>query len=344
MPELRQDPSTHEWVIIATERARRPDEFRKPVASRADSHSDAGCVFCPGNEHRTPQEVFSLRAKGKSDEPGWAIRVIPNKFPALQADATALHNEPDVFFHKMGGFGIHEVIIETPRHDRVMAHMTETELVQVMWVYRERYRKLRTDPRVKLILIFKDHGASAGTSISHPHAQLVATPVIPLYVRKKYEVAIEHFDSTGRCIYCDIVREEKKAGERIVLETDRFLVFHPFASRSPFETWIAPKRHNSCFGSCADEELADLAYVLKNVLGALYVQLDNPDFNFVIHTAPVEDEAKPYYLWHLQILPRLTTPAGFEIGTGVFINTVVPEESARFMREALGQSVTAARH
>lgn len=327
MPELRQDPTTKEWVIIATERAKRPHEFqrRNPQVEAPP----AECVFCPGNEDKTPPELWRFPQQNAP----WTVRVIPNKYPALSSQAPSLPHVGTPLYNRMDGFGYHEVIVETPNHKRPMPLMTDSEVRDVLLVFRERYWALRKDQRVKLVLIFKNHGPTAGTSIEHPHCQVVATPIIPSHIRRKYEVAIQHYDDTNRCIYCDIVRTEKESGERVIKESEHFLVFEAYASRSPFETWIAPLRHNSCFGAITDQEVADLAAVLRETLARLYCGLNNPDFNLVVHTAPTEDEAKPYYLWHIQILPRLATPAGFEIGSGIYLNPCFPEEAASFLRD-----------
>jgi UDPglucose--hexose-1-phosphate uridylyltransferase len=233
----------------------------------------------------------------------------------------------------MDGVGTHEVIIETPAHDRTLAMMTDHEVADVLTAYQVRYRSLREDPRLKYIIIFKNHGEGAGTSLAHPHSQLVATPVPPMTLRRKYEVAIAHYDNTGRCLYRDIAEAEQKGKSRVVLETDRFLVFHPFASRVPFETWIMPKRHQPSFGQVGEEELRALALVLRRTLRALYERLGDPDFNYIVHSAPIEDENKDYYLWHIQILPRLSTIAGFELGSGIYVSTMLPEQSAAMIRE-----------
>ncbi|MBI3696174.1 MAG: galactose-1-phosphate uridylyltransferase [Acidobacteria bacterium] len=326
MPELRQDPSTKEWVIIAKERAKRPHEFQRPAS--APRASVSGCVFCPGSEDKTPPELWRFPYRSAA----WEVRVVPNKFPALSSEASGVRQEIAPLYHRMDGFGYHEVIIETPHHDRPMPLMEHEEVKRVLLVFRDRYWALREDWRVKLVLIFKNHGPTAGTSLEHPHCQVIATSIIPSHIRRKYEVATQHYDDTGRCIYCDIVHTEKESGERVVRESEHFLVLEPFASRSPFETWLAPLRHNSCLGRITDPELDDLASVLRETLARLYYGLNNPDFNLVVHTAPVEDETKPYYLWHIQILPRLATPAGFEIGSGIYVNPCVLEEAAAFLR------------
>ncbi|MBX3318971.1 MAG: galactose-1-phosphate uridylyltransferase [Nitrospira sp.] len=330
MSIIRQDPTTREWVIIAAERNRRPHEHPRPVRTGSQPPDTGFCPFCPGHEASTPDEVLRVPGSGGT---GWAVRVISNKFPALGVGGGLERREPGPLFREMDGVGTHEVVIETPSHERSLPLMTDREVAHVLLAYQARYRSLRRDPRLKYIIIFKNHGEAAGTSLAHPHSQLVATPVPPMLLRRKYEVAVAHYDDTGRCLYCDIAEEERKAKSRVVLETDWFLVFHPFASRVPFETWITPKRHQPSFGQVSEEDLRELAPVLRRTLRALYDRLGDPDFNYIIHSAPAEDENKDYYLWHIQILPRLTTIAGFELGSGIYVSTMRPEDSAAVIRD-----------
>ncbi len=331
MPELRQDPATREWVIIATERARRPHDFQKKAPPSPSAARDAGCPFCPDNEHMTPEQDFVIPDTGAGDG-RWRVRVVPNKFAALLPQGGPERRQSGIF-REMAGYGKHEVIIETPRHDQPIALMDRLQVEDIVRAYRARYRALREDTNLELILIFKNHGRAAGTSLAHPHSQLVATPVVPTTIRLRYDTATRYHDDTGQCIYCVIRDEELKRGERIVLESEEFVAVHPYASRVPFETWILPRRHDSCFGHIADESLSDFAAVLQTLLRKMYFGLGNPDFNYVVHTAPIEDEDKHYYIWHLQILPRLTVQAGFELGSGMHINVALPEETAAFMRE-----------
>jgi len=330
MSIIRQDPTTKEWVIIAAERMRRPHEYKTLATGRAQMMDGGLCPFCPGHEASTPEEVFRIaNFRGT----GWAVRVISNKFPALGPTGRLERREEGPLFRELDGVGAHEVIIETPEHERQLPVMTDHEVADVLTAYQTRYQTLKQDPRLKYIILFKNHGEAAGTSLVHSHSQLVATPVPPMTLRRKYEVAIAHYDDTGRCLYCDVAEEEQKCESRVVLETDQFLVFHPFASRVPFETWIMPKRHQPSFGQIPEEDLRQLAQVLRRTLRALYDRLGDPDFNYIIHSAPAEDENKDYYLWHIQILPRLSTIAGFELGSGVYISTMLPEQSAATMRE-----------
>jgi UDPglucose--hexose-1-phosphate uridylyltransferase len=260
------------------------------------------------------------------------VRAIPNKFSALVPDGSISRRQEEGLFRKMDGVGQHEVIIESPLHNQCIALMENGQVEEILLAYRERYLALREDPRFKLIIIFKNHGRGAGTSLEHPHSQLVATPIVPLNIRHRFEKAASHFDDDGTCVYCDIIREGLRAPTRMLLETERFVAFHPFASRAPFETWILPKEHQASFGSISMRDAKEFAGVLRTTLFQLYKGLNNPDYNYIIHTAPTKDEHEEYFHWHLQILPRLVTPAGFELGTGIFINTALPEETAAFIR------------
>ncbi len=332
MPTLRQDPTTKEWVIFATERAKRPHDFVKHGFPREGERSKATCPFCPGNETSTPPEIFVLR---KNESSPWSVRVVSNKFAALVPGGTIEHKKVGSIYREMEGVGAHEVIIETPEHEQTLALLPETQILDVLRAYQERYRRLREEGWAKLILIFRNHGESAGTSLEHPHSQVIATPVVPKDIRRKYEVATTYYDDTGRCLYCDVLQDETALRERLIIDTEQFVVFHPFASKFPFETWIGPKKHQPSFGKVPEEDLPELAHVLKVTLESLHEALGDPDYNYVIHSAPVEDEQKSYYLWHIQIIPRLTKVAGFELGSGMSINTALPEETAKFMREVI---------
>ncbi|MEW5978098.1 MAG: galactose-1-phosphate uridylyltransferase [Acidobacteriota bacterium] len=333
MPELRQDPTTKEWIIIAKERTKRPHEFHRPVSQRPKAEYEESCPFCLGNESRTPPEVLAYRQEERANSPGWTVRVFPNKYAALEPEGTTVRQVEADFFWKMDGVGYHEVIVETPLHNRFLPSMDWQEVQAILQAYRQRYLFLREDKRVRYILIFKNHGEAAGTSLAHPHSQLVATSVVPANLRRKYEEAGRYFDATGRCIHCDALEAELRAKRRVVMETERFVVYHPFASQTPFETWIVPRRYCPSFAQATNEEIADLSVVLKKTLGSLSAALNDPDYNYVVNSAPIAGEDEEYYLWHLQILPRLGRLAGFELGSGMRINPAQPEETARFIRE-----------
>jgi UDPglucose--hexose-1-phosphate uridylyltransferase len=336
MSELRQNRATKNWVIVATERARRPDQFRSMEKSETLPPHDPVCPFCPGNEGKTPSEVHALREKkGVPNGPGWQLRVVPNKFAALQPVGDLERREERDFFRTMDGFGVHEVLIESPVHNETIGNMKYRQVEQVLLAYRKRYLQLGEDPRHQLVTIFRNNGERAGTSLAHPHSQIIATPIVPTQTRHVLEEAMRYYDDRGSCVYCDMIREEVAAGKRIVLETADFVVFEPFASRVPFETWILPKRHNASFGNISAGDAAKCARVLRKTVGAMYERLGNPDYNYVFCTAPFKDANESYYHWHVEILPRLTTPAGFELGSGIYITVALPEQTARFLSRAV---------
>ena len=331
MPELRQDKATREWIVIATERARRPHDFRVK-RSRADlTLSGEPCPFCPGNEAMVPPEIIAYRYGDQANGSGWWVRVVPNKYPALIPEGSTERKAEEGFFRKMDGVGRHEIVIEGPRHDLCIPLMDDWQVEEILWAYRERFLALQGDPRISLIIIFKNHGLGAGTSLQHPHSQIIATSVIPLNIRNKLYEADRYHDEHGRCVYCDMLNEELRDGKRIIDENDAFVVYHPFASRSPFETWIVPKTHEACFALIAPNNSKQLAHTLKATWAKLHLALNDPDLNFVIHTRRSAHEVSESYHWHLQIIPRLINPAGFELGSGMYINTALPEETAAFL-------------
>jgi UDPglucose--hexose-1-phosphate uridylyltransferase len=332
MSELRQDVITKAWVIFATERTQRPHEFRSRDTSGEVLSGTKMCPFCPGNERMTPKEIMAYRSDDE-DGPGWWVRVVPNRFPVLSPEASGGRSD-DPFFRFMPGVGRHEVIIEAREHSAPFALMSDHQAEEVVLMYRARYRVLREDRTIKAIILFKNKGEAAGTSFEHPHAQIVGTPIIPRHLRHISAVATDYYHDTNRCIFCDLVEREREAKLRVVFESDEFVAFHPFASHSPFETWIAPKCHVPSFEQISIESAKRFAHVLKAVLLKIYRHLNDPDYNVVFRSAPVEDDNSPYFLWHVQIVPRLTTVAGFEIGSGMFINTALPEETAAYLNES----------
>ena len=332
MPELRKDPVVGRWVIISTERSRRPTSF-VPVSHEKTAHF---CPFCAGNEDRTPPEVFAIRpGGGPANGPGWTVRVVPNKFPALQIEGS-LDRRGEGLYDKMNGVGAHEVVIETPEHDTDFADLPVEHIEQILNAYRERAMDLHRDKRLRYVLIFKNHGAGAGATLEHPHTQLIATPIVPKILQEELDGSRRYFELKERCVFCDILQQEtaENNGRRVVSMTDRFVVLEPFAPRFPFETWILPRQHDASFPVLTDiGELRDLATTLKDTLQRLNRALDRPPFNFVIHTAPVSDGEVEYYHWHLEITPTLTRVAGFEIGSGFHINPTPPEDAAQYLRE-----------
>ena len=337
MPELRKDPIVGRWVIIATDRAKRP------VAPRTEPEAPSGgfCPFCEGHEDKTPNEIIAYRDRqGRANEKGWRVRVVPNKFPALQIEGE-LHKRGDGIYDKMNGIGAHEVIIECPFHEVTLANLTEDNIREVLWVYRDGLVDLKKDPRLVYGMLFKNVGAAAGASIEHSHSQLIVTPIVPINVWEEMTGALEFFNYRGRCIYCDMIHQELSTEKRIVLDTPNFVSFTPFASRFPFETWILPKHHNSHFENIQKTEVDELGTVLKTILLKLEAALDKPAYNYIIHTSPFDTQTLPHYHWHIEIIPRLTRVAGFEWGTGFYINPVPPEQAAIFLHETQVDLTTA---
>ena len=330
MPELRKDPITGRWVIIATDRARRPSDFiRQPVPFPTTSI----CPFDYGHEHKTPPEVLAYRNNGGRDQPGWRVRVVPNKFPVLGIEGD-LNKQGEGMYDKMNGIGAHELVVETPDHSATLTTLPEKQIEEVLWAFKERVNDLKKDRRFRYILLFKNHGEASGANLEHTHSQLIALPVVPKRVKEEVDGALSFYEQRDRCIFCDIIRQEITAGVRMVTETDRFAVLEPYAPRFPFETWILPKRHESHFEDSDGGTLANLAWVLRSTLRKIDKVLERPSYNFIVHSSPVQEPPLPHYHWHIEIIPRLTKVAGFEWGTGFYINPTPPEESARFLREA----------
>ena len=328
MPEIRYNIVTREWVIIATERAKRPEEFAKPnTRKEAPPPFNAKCPFCPGNENMTPPESFRIPANGN-----WQVRVIPNKFSALNATGELIRHSEGLK-RTISGVGIHEVIIETPAHDRSMALLSDAEMEQVIHTYQQRYNAVTDDPRVAHVTLFKNHGERAGTSLEHPHSQLVGTPIIPPQVRERMENALRFYDETGDCIFCSVMAEELMDHTRIIMQTDYFVCFQPYAALTPFHIWIYPIRHTANFADATEAELTDLARLVRRLLRKIYFGLDNPDYNLSIRTPPREARGLRYYHWYVSVIPRVTRVAGFELGSGMFINVALPEASAEYLRK-----------
>jgi len=331
MSEFRQDPTTREWVILAPERAGRPQQTSKEEKVESLPDWDASCPFCPGNEAQTPNEVLVIPSSDQAKD--WGVRVVPNRFAALTRESTIDGAEDGQFSRRMAGYGVHEVFIESPSHNISMAFMTYSQVQNVLSAYQQRYDVLKQNRQLQFITIFKNHGRKSGTSLAHPHSQLVATPIITPYYHRRFDIAHDYFADFSRCLYCDLLDNETKTGERIVTDEGHFIVFEPFASRVPYETWIIPKFHHASFGGLSDEHLGDLAITLKETLYCLYQKLDNPAFNMMIDTSTTYDEEDPYYHWHIRIIPRISEIAGFEIGSGIYISSALPEETAEIMRD-----------
>jgi UDPglucose--hexose-1-phosphate uridylyltransferase len=339
MPELRYDPLEHRWVIIATERSARPSD----LADTTKYNQVKVCPFCEGQESQTPPEVWAIRdPKTGANSPGWMVRVVPNKFPALKIEAEGKRFGVG-YYDMIEGSGAHEVIVETPQHDKDLADLPSEHVKLVLLSYRERLRDLYKDPRFRYALIFKNHGKRAGASLAHPHSQLIATPIVPRNVFIKLDAACRHYESKERCLICDLIQQELSNEKRIISSNDRFVAIAPYASRFPFEVFIAPIEHNHSYGDSSDEDLDKFAPFFKDILFRIKEVLDDPPFNYVINTSP-NTEAKPKfadkwvtlkydYHWHIDIIPRLVRIAGFEWGSGFYINPSTPETAAQYLRE-----------
>jgi UDPglucose--hexose-1-phosphate uridylyltransferase len=288
---------------------------------------------CPGNEARTPGAVLAYRNGTGPNQPGWHVRVVPNKYPVLEIHGD-LNREGEGLFDKMQGVGAHEVIVESPEHSKSLSELSERQIEDVLHAFRERIIDLKRDIRLRYILLFKNHGAAAGATMEHSHTQLIALPVVPKRVMEEMEGAQRYYEFKNRCVFCDIIHQERRDPVRVVSESERFLVVEPYAPRFPFETWILPRQHASHFETADQAQLQDLSWVLRSTLRKIDKVLEHPPYNFVLHTAPVQEPATSYYHWHIELMPKVTKVAGFERGTGFYINPSPPEEAAQFLREA----------
>jgi UDPglucose--hexose-1-phosphate uridylyltransferase len=330
IPELRKDPIIGRWVIISTKRGKRPSDFGVIPEQKIGGF----CPFCQGNEHTTPPEVLTYRDPATApNTPGWTLRVVPNKFPALQIEG-GLNKVGEGMFDKMNGIGAHEVLIETPTHNMTIPHMELKDIENMFWGLRDRVLDLKKDTRFQYIMFFKNHGSAAGASLEHPHSQLIALPIIPIEVQAEMSGAQTYYNYKDRCVFCDIIHQEQTTKARLVSENEDFIVFCPYAPRFPFETWVLPKHHTGVFEDCQKGEYTNLASAVKDTIARLDKVLQNPPYNFIMHNAPLRGyHDVPYYHWHIEIMPKLTKVAGFEWGTGFYINPTPPEDAAKFLRE-----------
>ncbi|MBI5646176.1 MAG: galactose-1-phosphate uridylyltransferase [Ignavibacteriae bacterium] len=327
MPEFRQNFVTKEWVIIAPERAKRPSDYRTQKSDiPARSTYDPTCPFCPGNETETGAEMLRY-----GTENAWSLRVIRNKYSALDPGSAVLRHQAGLFL-TAGNHGVAEVVIESPLHNLSFSSLPPEGVVDVLRSYRERSQDIGSMPDISMVIVFRNHGPGAGTSLSHPHSQIIASPIIPPHLRDPIHLAALHLDSFGSCVYCDMLAEELRQEYRIIEENDHFVSYCPFASRSPYEVRILPKRHAASFTLITDTEIASLAEILQHATARIRDLLADPSYNFVIRSSPISDEDVRYLHWYLVLIPKITTPAGFEIGSGIYINPSSPEVCARHLR------------
>ena len=329
MPELRKDPIIGRWVIISTERGKRPHDFViEPEVTKGGF-----CPFDPGNEHTTPPEIMAYRDPGtQPNTPGWRLRVVMNKFPALALEGE-LARQGEGMFDKMNGIGAHEVIIESPDHHLTLASIPLNGFADVLTAYRDRINALSQDPRFKYVLIFKNQGRAAGASLEHSHSQLIGLPIVPELVQEELAGAKFYYNYKERCVFCDMIRQELQQQVRVVLENQEFLAICPFAPRSPFETWILPKAHYSSYVDLKEGSYRLLAEVFSETLKRGEAAIGKAPYNFILHTAPIGEPELPHYHWHFEIVPKLTLIAGFEWGSGFYINPTPPEDAAQYLRE-----------
>lgn len=328
--EIRQNKATKQWVIFAPSRGKRPVAFKRQESKNQRLPAvDKDCPFCPGNEKSLPSIIMELPGPEGSQ---WQTRVVPNKFPALTSDENNVRYRRGLYL-AMPGYGRHEVIIESPVHNRRITQMTPKEVGIIIETYHRRYVNVMKQNWNLMALIFRNHGRRAGTSLAHPHSQIIFTGMVPTYIRWREERAQYYFDESGRCVYCDILEQEAQERQRVISENETFLAFVPYAAEVPFEIWIMPTKHQACFSGLSDQEKPGLAAILQDCLARLQRKLNDPDYNYIINTAARYRAGEPQLHWYLQIRPRLTTQAGFEIGSGISINPSLPEEDAAFLRQ-----------
>ncbi|HSQ58948.1 MAG TPA: DUF4931 domain-containing protein [Acidobacteriota bacterium] len=332
MPELRRDPVVDRWVVVAPDRRNRPrDEAGGDPVLRGDP---AVCPFCPGHESETTREVYADRPEGSAgDDPAWTLRVVTNKFPALVAGGDAETRSEGLLERRNAG-GAHEVVIESRDHAAEWSELSAEAAERTLFAIRARMRAHAADPRVRHVQAFKNHGPSAGASLEHGHAQLIATPFVPATVREELDGAERHWRRNATCVYCDLVDEERRDGRRVILDAEGFLAVAAYAPRVSHEAWILPAEHRASFEECDDASLRGFARVLRETIARLRDALGRPDYNYLLHSAPCRERGLRPYHWHVEVLPRSARAAGFEWGTGIHIVTTPPEEAARTLREA----------
>lgn len=332
MSEVRKDMVRDKWVVIATNRAVKPSNLPVPAQGGPASKATHGfCPFCEGNESVTPPELGAVRNPGSEiNGPGWQIRAVPNKFSGFSISEPFTREISEIFTF-VSGFGAHEVVIETPEHDLDLHEQPVDKIASVFGMLKERYLVLTNDQRLKYIQIYKNRGLFAGASLSHSHTQIVALPYVP----PEFSGAKHYARDKGRCLFCDIINEEMAKKERLVKESNNFVIICPYASRFTYETWIIPKRHTENFGEITRAEINEVSGLVKQTLQGMVELLNDPSYNLVINTAPINVEHEPGYHWFIEIFPRLIVQAGVEIATGFYMNPISPEWAAEVLRGQL---------
>jgi UDPglucose--hexose-1-phosphate uridylyltransferase len=337
MHELRKDILLGRWVAVLSE-TKAPSEYDLSSNNRK---TESNCVFCSGRENETPSEIVSIRKPGtRPNTPGWWVRAFPSSNPVFQVEGD-LGRRGLGIYDKMNSVGANEILIESPEHNTRPEDMGLEQMVRVINLYRDRLVDLEKDSRLRYVLIYKNSGKDAGETSSHPVSYIMATPVIPKKVKDELDSAKEYYNYKERCIFCDIVSEELRVGERIILETKNFIAFCPYAAKFPFESWIIPKKHNCAFQEITQEEIEDMGLILMSMLKKLRQIFIEPPFNYFLHTSPNMVPRKNHwhtlgedFHWHLEIIPRLRRMSGFEWGSGFYILQTSPENAAKYLREA----------
>ena len=326
MAELRREPVTRMWVVVTNDHPKGPSDYLPFKPPYQPQETKGGCPFCPGNEGTTPKETFSLSREGG----GWSVRVIPNKFPFFHIEGE-FDRRPEGMYDVMDAIGAHEIVVEAPEHKQSYAFMETPQIQKILFAYRERLMDLEKDRRFQQFLILKNY---PGVFNRHPHSHILAMPVIPRRIDEEVWGTLDYYQRKERCIFCDIIKEEILMKKRVVLETVHFLVFSPFASRYPFETWIVPKKHSPDFHHIDEEEMEDLSVAIQSLSIRFYKLLSDPPYSLAFHTSPIQSRFhRSEYHWHIETRLRIGLREGFEWGTGFFVNPTPPEDAAAYLRK-----------
>ncbi len=339
MSELRRDPITNRWVVIAAERGKRPQVLEEDPPAKGD----AVCPFCPGSEDETTPEVFAIGPPEREPNgPEWGVRVIPNRYPIFQEHSEGLRRGYGLF-DQINGVGIHEVVVESPHHEASLADLPVTEIQHILQAYRHRLLVHRNNPNLRYVLIFRNYKKQAGASMVHPHSQIIGTPITPLLVKAKLDNCHKYYLDKERCLLCDLIWQEINWPQRIVSASEQYIILCPFASCFPFEVWLCPRAHCHDFALLSDQNLLEVAMALKEMLMRIKLTLNDPPYNFILNTAPVvrPRPGRPEYWqtlqydfhWYIELIPRLTTIAGFEWGSNFYVNPVSPEQAAERLKQ-----------
>ena len=328
MSELRHDPTTDRWVIVAPERSHRPrDNRRRPEQNERLPSFDPTCPFCPGNESMLPSIIKEI---GSHDGPCWRTRVVANKFPVFSQDSACRGDNR--FYERLSSRGYHEVIVEAQRHDQDLPTMSIDEICDVFRAYKDTYKRLMAEKSVQSVILFRNRGTIAGASLRHPHSQVAALATVPPLIEARQRAMLTYYQTKGHCIICDVISHEQASGSRVISENDAFLTIVPFAPVAPCETWLLPKRHEADFGEIENAEIRPLAFALQGVLLRLEAALGGPSYNYVIDTASKGMSGSEGLHWCVRIVPQTTFPGGFELGSGLPISPSLPEQDAAVLR------------